>query len=80
MKVAIPLGGGMSEKVEALGEAPPPLNDLLPRTVKIFMHFPPLPEFLYCKTPPPPPPPHIHTTHGQTYIGPAMNPYKSMDI
>ena len=32
----------MSEEVETLGEAPPPLNDLdlLPRTVKSFMQFP----------------------------------------
>ena len=45
------LGGGMSEEVETLGKIPPPLNDLLPRTVKSFMQFsysvtPPLPEFL----------------------------------
>ena len=40
----------MSEEVETLGEAPPPLNDL-PRTIKSFMQFsysvtPPLPELL----------------------------------
>ena len=35
MKVAIPLRGrGVSEEVETLGEAPPPLNNRLPRTVK----------------------------------------------
>ena len=32
----------MPEEVETMGEAPPPLNDLLPRTVKSFMQF----EFL----------------------------------
>ena len=38
MKVAILFGGGegVSEKVETLGEAPPPLNDRLPRRVKSF--------------------------------------------
>ena len=44
-------GEGMSEEVETLGEAPPPLNDLLPRTVKKFravflFRDPPLPKFL----------------------------------
>ena len=35
MKVAIPFGGrGVLEEVETLGEAPPPLKDRLPRTVK----------------------------------------------
>ena len=29
-------GGGLSEEVETLGEAPPPLNDRLPRTVDIY--------------------------------------------
>ena len=38
----------MSEEVETLGEAPPPLNNLLPRTVKSFM------QFSYSVTPPPP--------------------------
>ena len=47
MKVAICGGGGMSEEVKTLGEAPPPLNDLLPRTVKSFM------QFSYSVTPPP---------------------------
>ena len=34
--MAIPFlgGGGVLEEVETLGEAPPPLNDRLPRTVK----------------------------------------------
>ena len=38
----------MSEEVETLGEAPPLLNDLLPRTVKSFM------QFSYSVTPRPP--------------------------
>ena len=39
MKVAIPFfwGGGMSEEVETLGEASPPLNDVLP---KVSCSFP----------------------------------------
>ena len=58
MKVAIPFGGEgrgnqMSEEVETLGKAPPPFNDLLPRTVKSFM------QFFYSVTPPPPPPPEF---------------------
>ena len=38
MKVAILFlaGGGVSEEVETLGEALPPLNDRPPRTVKSF--------------------------------------------
>ena len=36
----------MSEEVETLGEAPPPLNDRLPRTVNIM-------QFSYSVTPPP---------------------------
>ena len=37
MKVTIPFwgrGGCQIEEVKTLGEAPPPLNDQLPRTVK----------------------------------------------
>ena len=53
---------GMSEEVETLRKALPPLNDLLPRTVKSFMQFSysvtPLPEFLdpplLSEKPPPP--------------------------
>ena len=36
MKVAIPFGGrgrGVSEEIQTLGEASPPLNDRLQRTV-----------------------------------------------
>ena len=56
MKVAIPFGvggggggSGVSEEIETLGEAPPPLNDRLPRTVNYTVFLfrdPPLPEFL----------------------------------
>ena len=36
----------MSEEVKTLGEAPPPLNDLLPRTVKNYsVTHPPPPSF-----------------------------------
>ena len=48
MKMAISSffwGGGVSEEVETLVEAPPPLNDQLPRAVNIYA-IPPLPEFL----------------------------------
>ena len=51
MKVAILLfflGGGSVRGSETLEEAPPPLNDLLPRTVKSFV------QFSYSVIPPPP--------------------------
>ena len=43
MSVAIPFlgGGGVSEEVKTLAEALPPLNYLLPRTVKNYSVIPP---------------------------------------